>query len=293
MLCLEQWALGHGRGASEDHSRIIRMGYHAAAYTALVRESYEAWAVAERESGVPLVLRTGMLNLARPRTEGAEVLDNYAASMAAFGIEFEQLGATDVRRRWPQFRLDDDHRAVWQRDGGILDIRRGVAVQLALARRNGATVLADAGVTAISEIGDHLELHTAAGDFEVEQVVVCAGAWTARLLETQLDVRWPIRLTREQVTYFATSNLRSSYPTGSRSSSPTTRTTTTASRSTARSRRRRPPRISATRSGWRTELGAGRGPRAPGGRPRRGATARVHRTRALHPVLPVRHAAGP
>jgi sarcosine oxidase len=208
VLCLEQWALGHGRGASEDHSRIIRMGYHAAAYTALVRDSYEAWAVAERESGVPLVLRTGMLNLARPHTEGAEVLGNYAASMAAFGIDFEQLDARDVRRRWPQFRLDDDHRAVWQADGGILDIRRGVAVQLALARRNGATVLADAGVTAITERGDHLELHTPAGDFTVEQLVVCAGAWTSRLLDTQLGLRWPIRLTREQVTYFATPNLR-------------------------------------------------------------------------------------
>ena len=30
VLCLEQWALGHDRGASEDHSRIIRLGYHAA-----------------------------------------------------------------------------------------------------------------------------------------------------------------------------------------------------------------------------------------------------------------------
>ena len=29
VVCLEQWALGHGRGASEDHSRIIRLGYHS------------------------------------------------------------------------------------------------------------------------------------------------------------------------------------------------------------------------------------------------------------------------
>ena len=29
VLCLEQWELGHGQGASEDHSRIIRLGYHS------------------------------------------------------------------------------------------------------------------------------------------------------------------------------------------------------------------------------------------------------------------------
>ncbi len=77
VLCLEQWELGHGRGASEDHSRIIRLGYHAARYTALTRPSYEAWEVAERESGVQLVHRTGMVNLARPGTEGSAILDNY------------------------------------------------------------------------------------------------------------------------------------------------------------------------------------------------------------------------
>jgi sarcosine oxidase len=66
VVCLEQWALGHALGASEDHSRIIRLGYHSADYTALTPSSYEAWRVVEEESGVPLVHRTGMVNLARP-----------------------------------------------------------------------------------------------------------------------------------------------------------------------------------------------------------------------------------
>ena len=52
--CLEQWELGHGQGASEDHSRIIRLGYHSAAYTALTPSAYAAWREVEAESGVEL-----------------------------------------------------------------------------------------------------------------------------------------------------------------------------------------------------------------------------------------------
>jgi monomeric sarcosine oxidase len=208
VVCLEQWTPGHGRGASEDHSRIIRLGYHAPQYTALTRDSYAAWDEVASESGVALVQRTGMLNLAEPGTDGAEILANYEHAMTTHDIAYERLDARGVMRRWPQFHLDDDRDAIYQPDGGILDIRKGVAAQLALARGHGATVVAQAGVTAIDDAGPRIRLQTTAGPFEAEQVIVCAGAWTGHLLATQLGVRWPIRLTREQVTYFATTRLR-------------------------------------------------------------------------------------
>ena len=53
-------------------------------------------------------------------------------------------------RRWPQFRVPGDHEALFQPDGGILDIRKAGAVHVALARARGATVLGGARcVTAI------------------------------------------------------------------------------------------------------------------------------------------------
>ena len=128
VLCLEQWALGHGRGASEDHSRIIRLGYHAARYTALTPASYEAWGVVQEESGVPLVRRTGMVNIARPGTEGAGDPRRLRGGDGRAGIPYERLDAAEVGRRWPQFRLPDDMAGLFQPDGGILDIRKAGAV---------------------------------------------------------------------------------------------------------------------------------------------------------------------
>ena len=82
VVCLEQFHLGHGLGASEDHSRIIRRGYHATRYTALTDASYAAWREVEAASGVPLVRVTGMLNVA---PADAAVLAEYAEAMDAHG----------------------------------------------------------------------------------------------------------------------------------------------------------------------------------------------------------------
>jgi sarcosine oxidase len=206
VLCLEQWELGHGEGASEDHSRIIRLGYHSRAYTALTRSAYAAWRQVEAESGVPLVHITGMVNIARRGSEGSEILDAYTVAMDEFDIGYERFDAAELMRRWPQFRVPGDHEALYQPDGGILDIRKAGAVHVALARARGATVLGGAGVTAVRPDAGGVDLETAAGVFRAGTVVVCAGAWTRGLLHG-LGVDWPIRLTQEQVTYYATANL--------------------------------------------------------------------------------------
>ena len=39
VLLLEQFAIGHDRGSSHGPSRIIRLAYHAPAYTALTRHT--------------------------------------------------------------------------------------------------------------------------------------------------------------------------------------------------------------------------------------------------------------
>lgn len=206
VVCLEQHELGHELGASEDHSRIIRLAYHAERYTALAKLAYEAWDVVEEESGVPLVHRTGSLDIAQPGTDGDVILEAFARAMGAHDVPFERLDGAALMARWPQFRISGDHQALYQADGGILDIRRACAVHQSLARAHGATIVPRAGVRALRS-GEHgVEIDTAAGTLRAERAVLCAGAWTPRMLPG-LGIELPIRLTREQVTYFATTQL--------------------------------------------------------------------------------------
>jgi sarcosine oxidase len=63
---LEQFELGHVRGASHDHSRIIRRSYHTPGYVELTAEAYAAWEAVERDGDVTIVSRTGGVDLFPP-----------------------------------------------------------------------------------------------------------------------------------------------------------------------------------------------------------------------------------
>src|SRR5262245_35124718 len=56
---LERFDLGgHHRGASHDHSRILRRSYHTEHYVRLTAAAYSAWREVEAASGQPCVWTT-------------------------------------------------------------------------------------------------------------------------------------------------------------------------------------------------------------------------------------------
>jgi sarcosine oxidase len=210
VLGLEQFALGHGRGESDDHSRIVRLAYHAPAYTALTRHTFTAWAEAEEESGVRLVTRTGGLDL--ELVNGApRYINHYADAMDSAAIPYERLSATAVRARWPQFALPDAVQALFQPDAGLVDARRANAVHAALARARGATLLAETPVRGITPLPDAVEVHTDTATFRAARLLITAGPWSNQLLG-HLGLTLPLTVTQEQVTYFQTPQLRAFAP---------------------------------------------------------------------------------
>lgn len=214
VLVLEQYELGHTRGASEDHSRIIRHTYHSTVYTALTPAAYAAWDEIEDETGLQLVFKVGGLDLAVRGTAGERELDGYRASLAplaAQGITWEDLDAQQIRERWPQWRVGDDVTGLFQSDGGILDVRRATAAHIALARGRGVEFATGTTVLGLSSSDSHVTVSTSRGEFTAGSVVLCAASWTSTLLPS-LGVDWPITLSQEQVSYFATPNLRDFAP---------------------------------------------------------------------------------
>ena len=182
VLAIEQFALGHDRGESQDHSRIIRLSYHAPAYTALTHDMYATWAVVEQESGIKLRTITGGVDLELVTGDGPQFINHYAESMRAAAIPHEQLSAQEVMRRWPQFELPDRVQALYQADSGLVDARKANATHATLARAHGATILDNTPVRSIRPVGDTVEIDTDAGAFTAGRVVVASGAWSNQVL---------------------------------------------------------------------------------------------------------------
>jgi sarcosine oxidase len=197
---LEQFELGHARGASHDTSRILRHSYHTPAYVALTFDAYDDWARLESDAGAPLVTTVGGLDLFPP--DPAIGMADYTESLAACDVPFDLLDDDEVTRRWPQFRLPAGTVGLHQPRAAVVPAARGTRAMQQQAQRYGAVLHDRTPVTAVRDLdGQGVEVVTDERTYRCRRLVVCADAWTNQVL-AGLDWQVPLEVTLEQATYF-------------------------------------------------------------------------------------------
>ncbi len=204
VLGLEQFEFGHARGSSHDWSRIIRKSYFSPAYVRLAIEAYAAWDSLEREAGERVVYKTGGLDVG-PR-DGAIPLSNYADSMEACGVSFEQLDAAEIRRRWPVWQIDDEIHGLFQPDSGVVAADRATDLLRRTATAHGATLREHVPILSMRDVDGEIEVEAGGERYRAGKLVIAAGGWSDRAL-AHFGVRIPFEVTKEQVLYFASRDL--------------------------------------------------------------------------------------
>ena len=212
MLGIEQYALGHVFGGSQDHSRIIRLSYDDPAYAALTPHTYIAWEHVEAESGVKLVHRTGGLVFGpAPQNNEVTEVQRYAAAMQRIGVPYDALTPVEAMGRFPQFHLHGDDEVLYQASSGLVDAAKANATHRTLALAHGAALLSETPVLSVQPFDEGVEVTTSAGTFYAHRLILAAGAWSNQVLK-DFGVQLDLRVTEEQVTYFATPHLRKFAP---------------------------------------------------------------------------------
>ncbi len=134
----------------------------------------------------------------------------YRRSLDEVGVPYEWIDGGEVRRRWPAFArgtvVTDDVMAIFSPTSGIVPAQRATAVLHDLARERGAQLRQNIAVRELRPTGGEVDVVTDQGTVRCGCVVVCADAWTNRLLEP-LGHRVELTVTLEQVSYFATPEL--------------------------------------------------------------------------------------
>jgi len=204
----EQFELGHVRGASHDHSRIIRRSYHTPEYVRLTSQAYDAWNSVEADSGRQIITNTGGIDLFPP---GAAIDHaNYSSSLAAEGVPFDWIDGNEVCRRWPTFAdgtlVNADLMAIHSTETGVVPAGPATKVLQEMAVAHGAVLHDHSPVREIRPVDGEVDIVTDAGVTRVGHVVVTADAWTNKLLGS-LGIDIPMVVTREQVSYFPHADL--------------------------------------------------------------------------------------
>ncbi len=198
-LGIEQFEIGHVRGGSQDHSRIIRLSYHTPAYVRLAKQAYAAWRELEEDSGEPLIRTTGGLDLFP--YGGRIPINDYTQSMDAEAVKYEVLPAGEVEHRYPQFSLEPDVVSLFQAQSGIVPAAKCNAAHLRMAKSHGAHVIENAPVTDIRTNNGTIEITAGGSRFSCEKLVIAAGAWTNAALE-HFGEHLPLEISQEQVIYY-------------------------------------------------------------------------------------------
>ena len=132
------------------------------------------------------MFRTGGLDVGPRETAPGVAIDigEYARSMTAEGVPFEQLDGPEIARRWPAWRLDDGHLGLFQADGGLADPSRGNVAHRRLAVEHGAVLREHAPVARIDDsAGETMVILEDGERLTAGRVIVAADAWTNDLLE--------------------------------------------------------------------------------------------------------------
>ncbi|MCB9135398.1 MAG: N-methyl-L-tryptophan oxidase [Anaerolineales bacterium] len=200
VLGLEQFEIGHVRGGSQDHSRIIRLSYHTPQYIEFAKQAYKAWAALEEDAEEILILKTGGLDIFPPGS--AIPISDYTESMTTVGVPFETLNAAETMFRWPQFTLPKGATVLYQTESGIAPAAKGNAAHLRMALAHGATFQDNAPITAIRPRSGEIELVAGGKTFRCQKLILSPGAWTNHAL-APFGLHLPLEITQEQVTYYA------------------------------------------------------------------------------------------
>ncbi len=199
VLLLEQYAVGHDRGASQGHSRIFRFAYDSLDYAKMAIRSLTSWRNLEADAGLKLLTMTGGLDVG---AAGAASLEATAQGMSEAGASFERLTSSELMQRFGQWRVPENWVALHSTDAGILNPTHCTEVIASMARAYGAQVLEHTSVTKLE-----LETNTVVtskGSFNADKIIVAAGAWLPELIP---NLNLNLEITLESGVFFRPNNL--------------------------------------------------------------------------------------
>ena len=199
VLALEQFALGHDRGSSHGHTRIIRKAYYEHPdYVPLVCRAFERWYDLEQRQGIHLLTESPCLTIGRA---DSAMIAGVRASAEQHQLPVETLSAAELRRRFPAFRFGDDYLGVLERSAGFLYVDDCVQAHACEAVRLGATIQDNEPVVSWEANEREVIVQTTAERYTAARLVITAGPWAGQVLARQGAF---LRVMRQVVQWFGT-----------------------------------------------------------------------------------------
>src|SRR5271166_4515368 len=208
VIGIDRFIPPHDRGSSHGDTRITREAIgEGREFVPLVQRSHQIWEELETATGRSLLTRNGALVLASQSVSGdhhgsSSFVQDTISTATEFGIAHDVLGAEEIRRRYPQFKLSGDEVGYFEPGAGFLRPEVCVETQLNLARQLGAKLSTSEIVLDIKQDEQGtVEVKTDRNTYSAARVIVTAGPWIQKMLGAEY-ARY-FRIYRQVLCWFA------------------------------------------------------------------------------------------
>ncbi|OBZ13586.1 N-methyl-L-tryptophan oxidase [Bacillus sp. FJAT-26390] len=200
-LLIDAFDPPHNMGSHHGEPRLIRHAYHGGGtYVKMALRADERWLALEKATGLKLLERSGVLNMAETSYYNYEDrLDDAAAN----GVQVELLRAAEINRRFPGIQLADSFQGMYEPNAGYLYSEQCVSAYKQQALAAGAELMANSFVTHIEASPSNVAVHTKEAAYTAPLIIITVGAWFKMLSD---HVSLPIRAVRKVVGWFETSS---------------------------------------------------------------------------------------
>lgn len=197
VLMIDQFTIPNHYGSHHGHTRMLRLGYgNGGKYVPLVQESLKLWLHLEEETGKTLYKRTGALTVGKP---GSRFVKEAIDSSVKYHLAHEELTAEMIMERWPGITIPLDYYGCFDPDSGFLFSEDCITTYKEEAIKLGADVFENQPVLNIEMAEDTVKVMTTLGEYNAAKLVVTAGAWIPKLLES---LELPIKPVRKTIGWF-------------------------------------------------------------------------------------------
>ncbi|MFC7394062.1 N-methyl-L-tryptophan oxidase [Scopulibacillus cellulosilyticus] len=206
-LLIDAFDPPHGKGSHHGETRLMR---HASGegsyYVPLALRAQELWYQLEMEINKTLFIQTGTLMVG---DNNASFISKTIKSANDYSLHLEKLDAYEINKRWPGFLVPEHFVGYFESSSGALLNEECIKAFRQLATKHKAVLLTNTKVNCIDFCNSGVIVKTADNTYYAEKVIICAGAWTGKILSS---FGLPLRPMRKTFGWFETDDISYQYP---------------------------------------------------------------------------------
>jgi sarcosine oxidase len=180
VLGLEQFEIPHEQGSHAGQSRIIRKAYFEhPGYVPLLERAYYNWEQLEKQTGIAVYFKTGLLYHGPP---GHVMMKGIREAALLYDIEINKSTSLKTGSGYSQFNIPPDLESIYEPAAGFIRPEKAVALYKDEAVRCGAEIHIHETVLEWAKENGGIKVITDKNIYYSKKLIITAGAWAGKMI---------------------------------------------------------------------------------------------------------------